>query len=380
LMQVAEAVEQGGQALPKQAKRSGASPGPMAGMDVMLQSGHQSHTHRLVLYHQGRDHLPVFPSEGYGEEAVELGPRTNKKGPCLTLLRNVTAKPEEFLEWFSTSLMGTGKNVNRIYFFDKPEQVVSTREELLKKLIGSGAPKDTIRMQCNPRELQQWLGDNLPEDFKLDPKSHEQVLNAVEADGKIWYSLHPASWLFLNPSQSVKNSAHSCSKAHNKLEEALYVAGTTIHGRKDWCALDIGAAPGAWTGILADQCRLVIAVDPAELSDFAKRENVVHLRQRSEDCTDKIQELSKPTGGVDVLVCDMNKHPGIMADVIKSLIPLLKSGALMVMTFKFFGTGRDRADDLTTFLEQVGPGIHGCEYVWLLANTIHERTLLAWRD
>ena len=40
-------------------------------------------------------------------QAEELGPRTNKGGPCLVLLTNVRVSPEEFLAWFQTSWFKT---------------------------------------------------------------------------------------------------------------------------------------------------------------------------------------------------------------------------------------------------------------------------------
>lgn len=50
------------------------------------------------------------------------------------------------------------------------------------------------------------------------------------------------------------------------------------------------------------------------------------------------------------------------------------------MTFKFSGVGRDRTTPLADFVRALGPGLHGYECVWLLSNTVTERTLLAWRD
>lgn len=44
-------------------------------------------------------------------------------------------------------------------------------------------------------------------------------------------------------------------QAHNKLDEALYASGTDLAGRNEWCALDLGAAPGGWTALLAGQVR-----------------------------------------------------------------------------------------------------------------------------
>lgn len=45
-----------------------ASHSAVAAMEVMMQVGHQSHAHRLVLFHQRRGVLPYFPKAGFGDE------------------------------------------------------------------------------------------------------------------------------------------------------------------------------------------------------------------------------------------------------------------------------------------------------------------------
>lgn len=74
-------------------------------------------------------------------------------------------------------------------------------------------------------------------------------------------------------------------------------------------AIDLGAAPGAWTSYLADHCRTVVAVDPGQLSSFALRANVHHLRMRAQEASEHIHLLLGQDSGADLLVCDMNIHP-----------------------------------------------------------------------
>ena len=50
------------------------------------------------------------------------------------------------------------------------------------------------------------------------------------------------------------------------------------------------------------------------------------------------------------------------------------------MTFKNRGVGRDRSDALDKVKKEFGEGLRGYECIWLLANTVNETTLLAWRD
>ena len=59
---------------------------------------------------------------------------------------------------------------------------------------------------------------------------------------------------------------------------------------------------------------------------------------------------------------------------------LRPAGAMVIMTFKNRGVGRDRSGALEKVKETFGDGLERYECVWLLANTVTERTLLAWRN
>jgi 23S rRNA (cytidine2498-2'-O)-methyltransferase len=131
---------------------------------------------------------------------------------------------------------------------------------------------------------------------------------------------------------------------------------------KSWCpvlgnlhprlqgAIDLGAAPGAWTELLAKRARRVVAVDPANLSEqCAGLKNVRHIRKSSVDAGDSIvQALGEHK--VDVIVCDMNQPPRFCADCISPLLPLLVPGGWIVMTCKMYGMGRDRYVPFATVL------------------------------
>lgn len=57
-------------------------------------------------------------------------------------------------------------------------------------------------------------------------------------------------------------------------------------------------------------CRLVLAVDPAELQPSALKPNVVHLRAKAQDAAEQAnQHLAAHGCSLDLLVCDMNYHP-----------------------------------------------------------------------
>lgn len=106
--------------------------------------------------------------------------------------------------------------------------------------------------------------------------------------------------------------------------------------------IDLGAAPGAWSELLAQRAQCVIAVDPAQLSEnCAALPNVRHIRRVSQDA---VEDVRHALGGglADLIVCDMIQPPHFCVECIKPLLPLLRVGGHVIMTCKFIGHARDR--------------------------------------
>ena len=118
------------------------------------------------------------------------------------------------------------------------------------------------------------------------------------------------------------------NRAELKLREAL--DAFEIEPAAAWRVLDIGAAPGGWTKVLAGMVAEVIAVDPAELDPaVAALPNVRHLRCRAEALD------PAAIGSLDLLVNDMNMDGTESAGIMCSLAPLLPAGRPAIMTVKF---------------------------------------------
>ena len=119
--------------------------------------------------------------------------------------------------------------------------------------------------------------------------------------------------------------AREISRAEFRLMEAIRKFGLDIpQGR----ALDLGAAPGGWTKVLADAGMQVVAIDPAELDErVARLPTVTHVRSKAEDC--------ECGGDFDLLVNDMNIDPEESAETMVRMDPHLKPGAFAIMAVKF---------------------------------------------
>jgi len=116
------------------------------------------------------------------------------------------------------------------------------------------------------------------------------------------------------------------SRAQHKLEEALEAFEIVVlPGTR---ALDLGAAPGGWTKVLADSGATVVSVDPGALSPVLDGySDVEHLRCR-------VEELDFPDDSFDLIVNDMSIDPSESAALMCSVAHCLNPGASAIMTIK----------------------------------------------
>ncbi len=126
--------------------------------------------------------------------------------------------------------------------------------------------------------------------------------------------------------------AREVNRAEFKLIEALRKFRLNLPAGR---ALDLGAAPGGWTKVLAEAGMQVVAVDPAELSEkVARLATVTHIKARAEDYLGE--------GDFDLLVNDMNIDPEASARLMVRMAPFLRSGAYALMTVKLVIRNPDR--------------------------------------
>lgn len=132
------------------------------------------------------------------------------------------------------------------------------------------------------------------------------------------------------------------SRAEFKLLEAIAVFNVPVQSGQR--ALDLGAAPGGWSKVLALKGLEVAAVDPAELSPLCSEyEKITHYKTTA-------QEFLRSMAGerFDLIVNDMRMDALPSAEVLLSLAPLLVSGGNALMTVKLAsGTPQQILDLLT---------------------------------
>jgi 23S rRNA (cytidine2498-2'-O)-methyltransferase len=130
------------------------------------------------------------------------------------------------------------------------------------------------------------------------------------------------------PRERLRRYAYTICRSELKLLEAVGLFG--IPTPRGGLAVDLGAAPGGWSYILASRGMRVIAVDPGDLRPLAAgHPNVEHVR------TTAGQFLKTAgRGSAALLVNDMKMEPGRSCDVTLDYAPILEPGGWAVMTLK----------------------------------------------
>jgi len=263
----------------------------------------------------------------------------------------------------------------------------------LAQLLESPPPPPTFsgarafRVIATDKLVEQQLAAALERtlDIPYSRREFSHCLFAVGDPSSVDCCWMPRDTVYLPSPDSAPLHGTSVATAVRKLDEALSVV-SALHSSDSASlrlgrAIDVGAAPGAWTARLAERCSVVVAVDPANLAPaVAALPNVRHVQRLARDAVDDVRRL---LGGelADILCCDANEHPADAVQWIVPLLPLLKPGCgVLVMTLKFRGTGRNRATSLAHLdAELAGAMQTPGRAVWLMSNTGHERTYIAWR-
>ena len=190
------------------------------------------------------------------------------------------------------------------------------------------------------------------------------------------------------------------NRAELKIAEALQLLSSSDHDHlfsSPLLALDVGAAPGGWTGHLAslDLCPVsVIAVDPGTLDpQLLGLKNIKHLACKAELVSGGggevlRQEAETLVGGgwrrmLRLLVCDANLD---IRDTLRELVlPLthhLTTGDVVILTLKLGrrvgveGVVR-KEKSARDMLTDAGFSEDSIKFEWLFGNSKNERTIFA---
>jgi len=209
--------------------------------------------------------------------------------------------------------------------------------ELVKKVL---RPEDTFAVRCirrgthsfSSRDIERDLGSKIEQTVgaKVDLKNPSKVVIVQIFQNNAYVGVTSSENLIVKSirvSRKYAKGERPFTRAEYKIKEALDAFNLKI--MPSFEVLDLGAAPGGWTKVLAGLAKRVVAVDPADLEvEVEGLQNVVHLRCRAEN-------IPHDVGLFDLVTNDMNLAPADSAKIMVDVAPLLKEGGCALMTIKF---------------------------------------------
>ncbi len=240
--------------------------------------------------------------------------------------------------------------IGRVFPVDAKVAITPEKESIFRLyelLEGKLKPEDSFAVRCQRRgthnfssqDVERILGLKLEETSgaTVDLRNPKKVVVVQIFQNTTFLGLTDSENLIVKPirvSRKYAKGERPFTRAEHKIKEAL---GTfNVEVKPNYEVLDLGAAPGGWTKVLAHSAKKVVAVDPAALeSEVERLPNVVHLWCRAEEIPDDI-------GLFDFVTNDMNLAPAESAKIMVAFASCLKKGSFAIMTVKFITRNRKR--------------------------------------
>ena len=188
----------------------------------------------------------------------------------------------------------------------------------------------------------------------LDVRDPFQVVSLTLTPGTAYLGLSPAhenlnAWA--GGERRFKRGPELISRAEFKLLEALETFRVDLPASGQ--ALDLGAAPGGWSRLLAEAGLQVTALDPADLDPrLESHPRIRHVRRLAHPDLKGLLDL--PGRPFDVLVNDMRLDALQSAEIMLAAADLVRPGGLGIMTLKLPETRPGRQAHLA--LERLSQG------------------------
>jgi len=221
---------------------------------------------------------------------------------------------------------------------------IASGKECVPRLFAPLADKlgasDSFAVRCqrrgrhdfSSRDVERQLGSMLEESTgaTVDLRNPRKIVVVQIFQDKAFVGVTEAANLLAKPIRvfrKYRKGERPLTRAEHKLREAIEAFNVEI--KPNYEVLDLGAAPGGWTKILAGLVKKVVAVDPADLDpEVASLPNVVHLRCKAE-------AIPADAGLFDLVTNDMNIAPSESGRIMVAVAPHLKNGGIGIMTVKF---------------------------------------------
>lgn len=202
------------------------------------------------------------------------------------------------------------------------------------------------------KDIEVYIGENLErEGYSIDIENPEIMAYIIIIDMMCYCGSLRTEDMFrlhLDPKRFYKNKFKKVvSRAELKLEEAWDEFNL---GVRKGTAIDVGAAPGGWSLVLARKEVKVIAIDSGELdiANLAKanvkvkvadgsismndieQNHIIHIKSVYENAVDSSMPISK----VNMILVDINATPDVSIKAVNKFLPMLSNKAELIMTIK----------------------------------------------
>lgn len=196
--------------------------------------------------------------------------------------------------------------------------------------IGDGAVRGRHSESAyTARDVEITMGTALADaGVVVDVDRPRRVLHVYLAGQAAYIGVSKASHLARRVADPIGRgrTAVRVSRAEHKLDEALRLFDISVHPGDR--VLDLGAAPGGWSYLLAERGATVTAVDPAELHPLvAKHPHVEHQHLRAE-------VMLWEEFAFDLVVNDMSLDPTDSARIMCAVAESVPPDTPAVMTIK----------------------------------------------
>jgi len=244
------------------------------------------------------------------------------------------------------------KYVGRIFSIEKVVKISKSRESL-KRICREIIHLDKLRkgetfvVRCRRRgkhnftsqDVERELGALLEKasEVVVDLKNPLKVVTVQIFQDQAYIGVSRADEIIKKEIKIFKkyeSGKRPLTRAEHKIKEAIDIFNLEI--KRDFRVLDLGAAPGGWTKVLAGLAGIVVSVDSADLDPSVEAlSNIVHLKCKAE-------EIPSDIGKFDLIVNDMNLDPAESARIMVDLAKLLKKNSAALMTVKFVTRNRKK--------------------------------------
>ena len=312
--------------------------------------------------------------------------------------------------WYLLSRHGFTRCAGRLFAV---ERLVRGREEFYQELRRSLPSNVVIRTHAHPQSLSADILDFIDSEADLkgrsvscSPTSFSHVLVAVAlTSGWLGWALYTAAQYrssLARPGDGERLPVFSLNfnRAELKIAEALQLLSLedSLHLFQSGPLLvvDVGAAPGGWTGYLARHSPhvSVLAVDPALLeSSVSSLPNVSHLACKAEKLSSDNgrlldQEATALVGSdwssrLRCIVCDANLDiRDTLRELVLPLATFLPARGILIVTLKLGrrvgveGIER-KVNSALDLLTAAGFPADQTKVEWLFGNSKNERTIFA---